>query len=508
MKRIKIVCLTLVFCIALTGCAANKGSNTKEDITSAILAQFDELTKIPRPSHHEEQISAYLKKWAEDRQLNVTQDRANNIIIEVPATKGYEKLPLTILQGHMDMVFAKKEGLDLDPLTTTINVVNDGTYLKSDGNTSLGADNGIGLSTILSIADGKMDHGPLRLIVTTDEDSDMTGSHIIDPKYFSDAAYLINVDSETEGEATVSSASMNSVSFVKEYKAKAQTKANSLMIQAKGLSGGHSGVDIDKGHLNAAVAMGYILNSLYDAGIDFELTKIDGGTAYNAIMYSASALICINDGDIDKAKAIVNDCYTKLKSEHAETDPNMEINIADANNTDGLVLPKNERNSILTFFKEYKNGIRTMSSNIPNLVECSVNLGIIHVNPNALELVMSSRSSSPKEEELQMQDLEEIAESADYTIQITHVGDAWEYKPDSKLEKVFRESYRKLFNEDIKITALHAGLECGTFAMYNNKLDIISIGPTIENAHSTKECVDIASIEMVWDLLAEVLINL
>ncbi len=505
-RLVKILCPLLILCLLLAGCSCKERGNT--DITETILTQFEELTKIPRPTHHEEQISNYLKKWAEDRNLDVVQDETNNIIIEVPATSGYESLPKVALQCHMDMVFAQKDGLKVDPLTTAVKSVNDGTYLKSDGNTSLGADDGIGISMILCIADGMADHGPLRLIITTDEEDTMSGAFNLDKKYITDIEYLINVDSETEGEVCVSTACSDVSDFTKEYKPADMTKEKAYQIELKNLAGGHSGIEIDKNHLNGGMEMGVVLNAIQNKEIDFELKSITGGTAKNAIMSSVSSVICIDNADSEKLNDVINNCRDGLKEKGASTDPDMELLLSEVAPDDNFVLPANEKSSVLTFLKEFKNGIRTMSQYIEGLVECSANLGIIDVKPSGFQALVMSRSSNDDREEEQLNEQKELAKSLDFDITIDHGVDAWEYKPDNKLELLARESHKSLFGTDIKVLAVHAGLECGIFAKYNDRLNMIAIGPTITEVHSIEEKIEISSIEKVWSLLADMLIKI
>lgn len=504
-RLVGILCPLLILCLLLAGCSGKGRGNS--DITEKILAQFEELTKIPRPSHHEELVSNYLKKWAEDRNLDVVQDETNNIIIEVPATSGYESLPKVALQCHMDMVFAQKDGLNLDPLTTAVKSVNDGTYLRSDGNTSLGADDGIGVSMILCIADGKTEHGPLRLIITTDEEDAMSGVSNLDKKYITDIEYLINVDSETEGEACVSTACTDVSEFTKKYEPANLTKEKAYQIELKNLTGGHSGLEIDKNRLNGGMEMGEVLNEIQNNGIDFELKSLTGGTAKNAIMSSATSVICIDAADFEKLEAFINSYRDGLKEKGASTDPDMELLLSETAFEDNFVLSENEKNSLLAFLKEYKNGIKTMSKYIDGLVECSSNLGIINANPSDFQALVMSRSSNDGREEEQLNEQTELAKALGFDITINHLGDAWEYKTDNKLESLVRESYKDLFGTDIKVLAVHAGLECGTFAKYNDRLNMIAIGPTIIEPHSINERIEISSIEKVWSLLADMLIK-
>ena len=504
-RFIRIFCLLLTVCILTVSLSLGESSM---DITTTVLDQFMELTKIPRPSGHEESVSDYLKHWAEGRNFTVIQDSYHNIIFDVPASKGYEALPLTALQCHMDMVFAQKEGLNLDPLTTVISAVNDGTWLKTDGSTSLGADDGIGIALILCIADGKADHGPLRLIITTDEETSMSGTNNMDPSLLTGVRYLINVDSETEGELCVSSACGDKAYFTKGFEAAHQSKEKTVQIRLHGLSGGHSGLAIGKNLLNAGMEMGSILNTILNADIDFELKSLKGGLADNAIMNSVTAVICIDEADSVALSAIIDSRREQLKEAGSETDPELKLDISDATAEDDAVLPASERDAVLTFFTEYKNGVKTMSPSIPGLVESSSNLGIVEISPESIRFAVMSRSSNADREAGQLNEQQTLADKLEYNIEIINTGDAWDYKPDSKLERHFREAYQDLFGTGLSIVAVHAGLECGTYAKYNPDMDIVSVGPTVVDAHSVNEKLEISSIRKVWDLLTTVLVQI
>lgn len=500
-KLTRFICLVLVVCV-LFASAALAGSG--RDMTREILDRFMPLTRIPRPSGHEEAVSAYLETWGLERGFRVIRDAANNVIIDVLATAGYEDAPLTALQCHMDMVFAQKDDLGLDPLTTPITVKNDGVWLTSDGNTSLGADDGIGIAVMLCVADGLTAHGPLRLLITTEEETTMDGTHALDPALLSGVRYLINIDSETEGEMCVSSACGDKIIFSKAYDAAARAKEKTYEIELSGLSGGHSGIQIDKNHLNAGMEMGMILDELRLGGIDFELARLIGGTADNAIMTDAKAFICADEKDAARLAEIVDICRERLTEKGGKTDPGLTLTLRETDGED-RVLPANEKDAVLAFLTGFKNGVRTMSDSIPGLVECSCNLGIIDVNPAGFTFVALDRSSSAERETEQLNEQQALAEKLGCGMEVKHSGDSWEYKPGSKLEKLFTDAYRALFGTELKVIAVHAGLECGTYAIYNPDMDIVSVGPTIKDPHSIMEKLEIASIERVWNLLSAVL---
>ena len=231
-------------------------------------------------------------------------------------------------------------------------------------------------------------------------------------------------------------------------------------------------------------------------------------SAENMIINSASSVVYVDKSDADKLIAIVKSCEKVLKDKGASTDPDMEITVSEVHLDDDLILSESDKNVVLAFLKELKNGVRTMSPDIEDLVESSANLGILNVTPTSFEAGVMSRSCSAEKQEQQLNEQKELANALNCKIEIAHAADAWEYNPDGNLEKIMRKSYKKLFGKDMKVIAVHAGLECGTFAKYNNELDMVAIGPTITDPHSINEKIEISSIEKVWSLLKETLINI
>lgn len=501
MKRLlAAACAGLLAVSVLSGTAACE----EETSDTQVLEHFYELTQIPRTSHHEEQISNYLKHWAEERGFEVTQDAWNNIVFDVPATEGMENKPLTALQGHMDMVFAQQEGLNLDPLTTTIEHQDDGVWVRSDGRTSIGADDGLGVAIIMSVADGRMAHGPLRMIITVDEEDSLTGISNISPQVVDGVKYLINVDYEVEGVVMVSSVAGYDAYFTVEYTPEAAKKECGMSLELKELSGGHSGVQINENRLNAIVAMGSMLKALEDEGIDFELAEMNGGTARNAIAADARATINLDAAELDHAEGVLNEVFTALQQEHAETDPNMTLELV-IDRAAAKVLPEAAKAAAIAFVNELPNGVYTMHPTVEDLVECSSNLGVVNTDENDMVFHVLERSSNQDKMD-ELTDVQKaLAESLGIKVVGKQTGEAWQYKEDNHLLDLTKEAYEKLFNKEILAQAVHAGLECGDFSRMNEEMDIISIGPTIVNPHTVDECFEIASVDSVWQLVEQIL---
>lgn len=503
MKKIKVLVLAAVLVTGMFSMNSCGKAETSE-ITNNVLEKFTELTQIPRPSKHEEQVSNFLKEWAEGQNFDVVQDEVNNLIIEVPATEGMEDKPLVVLQGHMDMVFAQADGLDLDPLTTKIEVVNDGETLASDGNTSLGADDGIGLAIMECVAEGKMNHGPLRIIITTDEEQGMTGAKALDTKYVKDVDYMINIDDDIAGEIVISSASGNNFTFSGKTTDEKPVGDMGVQIKLSGLTGGHSGNEIHEGRMNGILSLGNILQDLEKSNIDYEIVSISGGNATNAIPTGVKATLCISSSDYDKFSESCNNTVEKLKEKYAETDPNTALEITEAKKPQ-KVISASDTEKIITFFKEKNDGVYTMSEIIDGLVESSTNLGMISVDTKNFSAQGMIRSSSKEKEKELLELNDSLASKLGYEIKNEAASMAWPAKKDNVLEKLAVESYKEIFSEDLDVIAIHAGLECGYFADINPNLNIISMGPNISDSHSITERIEISSIDKTWKLLEGIL---
>ncbi|MDF2858746.1 MAG: aminoacyl-histidine dipeptidase, partial [Neobacillus sp.] len=278
-------------------------SDENQQILDHILAEFEALANIPRKSGYEKEVSEYLLKRAKALGFQVVQDEVNNIIIEKPATAGFEDVPTTIIQGHMDMVCVGTEGKNYNPLTDSIKLLNDGNFLTAEG-TSLGADDGIGVATALYLLQAASEHGPIRVIFTVDEENGMTGAKALDKKYL-EGGYLINCDSEDVDRVTISSAGSINIDVKRVPIWSKPTHTAPYQFAIKGLLGGHSGMEINKGHANAIRVLGLALDAMKNAGIDFELAEIHGGTARNAIPASATSTIVIRDLDIYKVNNVI-----------------------------------------------------------------------------------------------------------------------------------------------------------------------------------------------------------
>lgn len=477
-------------------------------IIDTVVDNFMLLAAIPHPSHHEERISDFLLEWAEGEGYEAVQDEVNNIIFDVPATAGMEGLPFTGLQVHMDMVCAYAEGSDFDPLTDSIKVIRDdraGT-LTADG-TSLGSDDGVGIAIVMGVVQGKMTHGPLRVIITVNEEDGMTGVTNLDAKWLEDLVYLINVDQETSDSLLVSTAAGNTVKVTGKVNARDVSKDTALGIEIKGLKGGHSGVEIDKGRLNGIIGLSDLLKNIADAGIDYELISFSGGTAGNAIPTGAKCVIAVDAADSEAAEAVILAYSDTLAEQYKGIEDGLNV-ITNKSDASGKALSAADRENTLAFISGVINGVNSWSKDIEGLVESSSNLGLFSADENGISATIVTRSSSEEMQAYILDTNNKLAEECGFETVTTKTSDAWPYNPDSKLIPLAQKVYKELNGEEVSTDAVHAGLECGTFAIMNHDLDMISIGPDITDAHTVNETLYLKSIPKTWRWLEGILANL
>ncbi|MBO4373486.1 MAG: beta-Ala-His dipeptidase [Lachnospiraceae bacterium] len=484
----------------------DKGSD--DAIIENVVDNFMILAAVPRQSKHEKEISDRLKAWAEDLGYDVRQNKANDLIFDVPATEGLEDLPLTALQAHMDMVCVAEKGVDFDPENDDIKVVVDreaGT-MTTGGTTTLGSDDGAGVAVIMSIVEGGMKHGPLRVILTTDEEVDMTGALAITSKDLEGVKYLINIDSEASDTVTISSAAGGSIVVYDKPVLTDASKDSALKINISGLVGGHSGVMINEGRCNAIVTIAGLLSELSDT-VPFELASITGGVAQNAIPAECEAVILVDKKDEAEVKDYIDEAEKELKKEYKGIEENLAVSVSGCDRPDE-VLDDRQTKSILDFITGSINGVYTMSKDVESFVESSSNIGVINVGDKSVDIEAMYRSSSEEKMEEIAGFQEKLAKKTGLPIDIDVDAKPWPIKTDSVLVPRIQEIYKAQNGEDIKVEAIHAGLECGVFAELSEDLDMVSIGPDVVGAHSPEETLYIDSIPKIWHLLEELLSNI
>lgn len=468
---------------------------------------FYEITQIPRPSKKEEKIINYLLNFAKKYNLEVKKDEAGNVLITKEATKGKENLPTVILQGHVDMVCEKNSDtvhdFDKDPIETYV----DGDWLKAKG-TTLGADNGIGVAAALAIlAADDIEHGKLECLFTVDEETGLTGAYALG-KNFLTGDIMINLDTEEEGEVYIGCAGGKTTYATFTYK-KEDVPNNYFWfkIQVSGLNGGHSGSEINKGLGNANKILNRCL-WLLNNKLNLVLAEIDGGNLHNAIPREAYAIGGVPYNKKEDVIVLINTITPELEAEIKAVDPNLKIRV-ESTDTPAFVIGKKTSDDLLNAIYVCPHGVLGMSMDIPGLVETSTNLASVKMKENNTIVVgTSQRSSTESLKNNTVNVIHVLFTMAGAEVKSSEGYPGWKPNPNSKVLEVAKNSYKRLYGKEPKIMAIHAGLECGLFFEKYPHLDIISCGPTITEAHSPAEQVNIPSVAKWWDFLLDILKNI
>ncbi|MGI5948754.1 beta-Ala-His dipeptidase [Peptoniphilus sp.] len=456
-----------------------------------VFKYFEELSNIPRESGNEKEVSNFLKKLCEEKGYEVTQDESLNIIAKVPATPGYEDRKRVILQGHMDMVCEKGKDSDHDFLTDPIELIVDGDKLHAN-DTTLGADDGIGVAMSLALAEEE--HGPMTIVVTVSEETDMHGAKNLEPKHL-EGDYLINIDSEEEGILTVSSA--GGKQFSGEFKAEMEDYSGEILnIHLHGLLGGHSGMEIANNKGNMIKIIFDLMGEVHGA----KIVDVNCGTKQNAIPREGYVSIA---GDEEELKVAIE----KMLKKYESIDGNLEIEY-DKDEFSGKVITEEATQKLVELIDELPTGPNTFLNEEEKVLESSSNLAIVRKNDDKVEILVSLRYASSKLSEEFGNVYANIAKKYGVEFEFTNPYPEWEYKKDSEFREIVKKLFIQLEGKEMTEEFTHGGLECGVFFEKNNNLDIVSIGPDITGAHTQKETLDIKSTERVYEHLKEVLKNI
>ena len=472
-----------------------------------VFYYFEELSKIPRCSNDEKRVSDYLIGLGQSLGFETIQDDMLNVIIKKPGTKGYESKTTVVLQGHMDMVCEKRDNSNHDFSKDAIKFSLQEDFVMAE-DTTLGADNGIAVAMCLAILEDKdISHPPLEVLVTTSEETGLTGAAALSPEHIQ-GRILINIDSEEEGTILVSCAGgqRDEISIPLAL-IEADKNKESYTVKVSGLQGGHSGMEINKGRGNSNKILGRTLHRLGEK-VDFDLYYIDGGSLPNAIPRYAYAKILLNSNDLSLAKEIIKEIDSEIKQELLSSDKGLNISLESNQETIDKVFSGATKTKIITALMIIPTGVQSMSQNIEGLVESSINLGVVKTKEDLVTIECSLRSSVGSLKQHIAKELELIATTLNSNYETSSAYPAWEYKEDSYIRKVFLDTYRELYNKDMKIEAIHAGLECGLFSEKFDDMDMISFGPNMAGVHAPGEKLSISSTERTYDLLVKVLENI
>lgn len=474
----------------------------KELEPKKVFEYFEDICSIPHGSRNTKAISDYCVSFAKEHGLKVIQDEMNNVIIFKEGSAGYENSEPIIIQGHMDMVCEKEQGVDIDFEKEGLRLFVDGDFLKAEG-TTLGGDDGIALAYAFAILDDDtLAHPPLEVVITVDEEIGMLGAEGIDLSMLK-GQKLLNIDSDEEGVFLTSCAGgLTAECELPVRRGNAEGLAFELKIT--GLAGGHSGSEIHKEHGNAIMLMGRLLKRLADH-MELSLITLEGGLKDNAIPRETTAAILIDETQEAELLEFAKQYEKELKKEYQISDPEVAVSVSKTGKRSAEALDYISFTKILFMLRNLPCGVQHMSMAIPGLVETSLNAGIMVLKEDSFSLSYSVRSSVTSRKYEVADRLTFLTEFLGGTVHISGDYPAWEYKAESKLRERMAETYRDLFQEEPKIEAIHAGLECGIFSGKLEGLDCISFGPANFDIHTPKERLSISSTEKVWKLLVEFL---
>lgn len=473
-------------------------------ILEDVLAEFYPLNKIPRPSGHEKAVSDYLAHRLQELGLSVVQDEKNNLIADLPASKGYEHAPRVALQGHMDMVCVAQDGKVYDPLTDAIETERDEQYLRAKG-TSLGADDGIGVAVILYVLQHAKKHGALRVILTTDEEVGMSGAISLASEHLQGVDFLINCDSENYDELTVGSAGSVHLDFHKSFQRVQLPYHHAWKLEVAGLKGGHSGERIGDGRANAIQEVAMCFAALDEAKISYALVSFQGGKARNAIPNQAEAVFLTDAAESDLQKVFVAE-QKRFLGAFSTADADGKITLTAVDSTPVTVMPQTEATAFLRLLRILHTGVYAMSQITPGLVETSANLGMASVQDDQAMIAFFPRSGIDEKLIDFRRRAEDLAQTFGFTLDEGAFSPAWKERKDSRLKDVMNEVFKaQNHGQGMKVMTIHAGLECGWHCQKNPALDMVSIGVTTLDIHSPKEHVELKTIAPEVRLLLAVL---
>ncbi len=464
---------------------------------------FTEILEIPRPSKKEEKIIKYLLDFGRNNNLETIQDEVGNILIRKPATQGMENIKSVVLQSHMDMVCEKNADVEFDFDNDPIQAWIDGAWVKAKG-TTLGADDGIGIATQLAILGStEIEHGPIECLFTIDEETGLTGAFGLKPGFLK-SEILLNLDSEDDGELFIGCAggkdTVITMGFTKVPLPKGYV---SYKVSVSGLVGGHSGDDIQKGRANANKLLNRVLWYSAD-NFDLRVHNFDGGNLRNAIARESFAIVCLPSGNEKDFVEYINKFEKIAKSEYKITEPDLKINSTKTDEP-AFLIDEQTQEKLLNAIYACPHGVIAWSADIPNFVETSTNLASVKFKDDEIIITTSQRSSveSAKDDICSM--VASVFRLTGAKIKHTDGYPGWTPNPNSMIVDLTRDSYKKLFSEDPKVLAIHAGLECGLIGDVYPEMDMISYGPTIKGAHSPDERLKIDTVIKFWDLTLDVL---
>lgn len=466
-----------------------------------IWEHFEALNAVPRPSKQEERVIQFMVNFGKQHGLETHQDAIGNIIIKKPATPGMEDKQTVIMQSHVDMVHQKNNDTDFDFQTEGIKMYIDGDWVRAKG-TTLGADNGLGVATIMAILTSTdIPHPAIEAMFTVDEETGMTGAKQLDPSFY-EGSILLNLDTEDDEEISIGCAGGIDTNTTYAYQ-EIDTPSNvtTFQVELKGLQGGHSGMDIHRGLGNANKLMNRCLK---ESPVQIFLHSVDGGSLRNAIPRESVAVVSVASSNQETFIQHIKETEALFKAEFSPIEPNLVIELSETSSPE-KAMEAAELERILNTIYAVHNGVFKLSLHFDDLVETSSSLARVEIKNGLFETKSLQRSSveSTKHDVANtvaapfLQLGAKVEQSGDYP--------GWEPNPDSAILKTLETKYKEMFNSEPNVMACHAGLECGILGKHLPEVDMISFGPNIRGAHSPDECVQISSVQKFWKFLLEVL---
>ena len=475
------------------------------DLKPTLIWQcFDEITKVPRPTHHLDKMKEFLVDWANRHNIPVKTDAVGNVVMTKPATPGHENAPTIILQGHQDMVAEKRNDSNHDFFNDPIETIVDGDWVKANG-TTLGADNGIGCATGMAVLlDDTLVHGPIEVLMTVDEEQGLIGANGLEPGMIS-GSILLNLDSEEHGQLVIGCAGGKVTVCTYKYSTEAAPADYKYFdVHINHMMGGHSGMEIGLGRGNANQQLARFIWEMSQS-CDVVVSRIDGGNLANAIPREAIATIGI---PADKEAELLAYAAEFNKTIHAEfalaENPDFTFDVT-ATAVPATIIDKKQSAALIATIFATPNGVQGMSNAVPGLIETSCNLASVKMQDDKIVITVHQRSSVDSRRDEIADRIKALYQmiGCEVIIEDAYVG--WAPNPESKVLKVAESSFFDLFGEKPRVEALHAGLECGLFLEKMPNLDMISFGPTLKDIHSPSEKANIPSVAKYWELLTEIL---
>lgn len=469
-----------------------------------VWQHFETLCAIPRPSKHEQQLRQYLKAWAEQRNLETYVDDVGNLIIRKAATAGKEQVAGVVLQGHLDMVTQANRGTQHDFFKDPIQpVLKDGWLIAE--NTTLGADNGIGVALALAVLESNdIAHGPIEVLLTIDEEAGMSGARLLESGVLT-GQWLFNIDTEEWGELYLGCA--GSIDLEVGQPLEYEIAPENLIyvdLLVSGLKGGHSGVDIHLGRGNANVILANFLND-YLAHSNGRLVEFIGGTARNAIPREAVATIAIEIDQLAGLEKVIEVTQAEWQQKLNGVDEQLQITAQQNTNQINEVVTLHQQQAWLKALTTCPYGVAEWSSTLPDVVETSNNIGVVKLTKDEAKTLIMVRSMVNQEALTFAQNIQQHFASFQIQSELTPLVSGWTPNPDSAALKCLQQAYQSAFKIEPNLKVIHAGLECGIIAEHYPNLQMVSFGPDIQGAHAPGERVKVDTVEKCWALLVTAL---